>query len=127
MSSYKIGLLQGNLIDLIDDPFQEGPESEISGFTLGGSPINVAMETIKWKWTGMSQAGWYQIYFFWTTNLEDVGPVPYTYIQTLAPTGLDFSYGIYRCKMGKPTSNVPYSIAEIRDATVTFYQCERVA
>lgn len=123
---YQIGTSQGALVDLLDDPHPIERTTEPLGFTLAGNPLNVAMENIKWTWKNMSQIGWNQIYTFWATNIELANPPGYTYIKTLKSSGNSFEYGIYRCRMSKPIGDVTAVVAEIRDAEVTFVQCELI-
>jgi hypothetical protein len=122
---YQIGLTADNLVNLEDDPFPETTSEEI-GFTLSGSPLNVALDTITWKWKNMSQLGWYQIWLFWVNNIQVSNPPPFIFIRTLNQEDTDFTYGIYRCKMGKPKSTVTVALAEVRDAEVSFFQAEQV-
>ena len=125
-NDYQIGLGTGSLVNLVDDPFSK-VETEQVGFTLAGNPINVAMDTITWKWKNMSQEAWNQIYTFWTTNIQAANPPPYVYIRSLNESGSTFTYSIYRCRMAKPISEVNVTIAQVRDGTLVFYQCELVA
>jgi len=127
MSDYKIGTSQGALVDLIDEPFPTEITDEIVGFTLAGNPINVAMQKITWQWTNMSQAGWNQLIAFWQTNVQIASPPQYVYVTQLKETGTGFEYGTYRCRMGKPTSTVPLSLGQIRNAELIFYQAELIA
>lgn len=126
-NSYQIGLTQGTLINLIDDPFPES-NTDVLGFTLSGAPINIAWETITWSWKFISQTGFYQIWLFWVNSIENANPPPYVYIRTLQPAGFVQTYGVYRCKMGKPTWEKDAPAVDTRTAaSVTFYQCEQVA
>lgn len=125
-SSYQIGLDPGALVDLIDDPFPAS-ETELIGHTLAGSPIYVAWETITWEWEHITQVGFYQLWLFWTANIQTANPPPYVYIRTLQPDGFIQQYGIYRCKMGKPSWEKKVGGVEVRDLEIIFYQCEQVA
>lgn len=123
MADYKLGLTPFTMVDLIDEPFASNT-TEVLGFTLAGTPINSAFETILWEWTNMSQTGFYQLWAFWDLNVRLQLPPPYVYIRSLGQDGNEYTYHTYRCKMGKPEGRVSGPLYQGRDCTLTFYHCE---
>src|SRR6186997_1177253 len=110
-NDYQIGLTSGTLVNLTDDPYPVRTETERVGFTLSGSPINVAMQVITWEWTNTSQEAWDQIISFWKDNIEAANPPPYIYIRSIREDGSTFTYAVWRCKMGRPSSSVERTLA----------------